>query len=414
MFARILRNLEHPMPRTSQGPRYYGSKKGWFANFNGERVRLTTGPKKKTEQEAKDKYDAEKAARKVEVAGDRNTVWAVLNAYLLECENRVKNGETAESTLTMHRHILQPFNERHGQVLVRDLRPQHVTDWLAEMRQPRWKEKLKRHVRWKDATVKLARDVLRRAFIWAVEEAGLISRNPLARKGAGKRERRHRRRPAEARVAILDHEHELLLEQGRRRTKKGFYHLIQFLHRTGARPAEMYLAKASEWDEQKRAFVIRAVPESRGRYKLAHLGEDRTVYIPDDLVPLAKELMAKYPDGPIFRTESGKPWKNNTLCARFASIKKAANRAAEKKELPAVRKEVTAYSYRHAYVTRWIEQDRPLWKLCELLNTSEAMVRQHYSHLFERTESLRESLDDFDRGRAAQPATLTVQPPLAS
>jgi hypothetical protein len=96
----------------------------------------------------------------------------------------------------------------------------------------------------------------------------------------------------------------------------------------------------------------------------------------------------------------------------FKSIKKAANTAAERKGLSPVRKELTSYSYRHGYVTRWVEQDRPLWKLCELLNTSEAMIRQHYSHLFERTASLRESLNDFDRGKVGQPATSTS--PLAS
>ncbi len=393
------------MARTANGPRYYESKNGWFATFDGERIRLTTGPKKKTEEEAREKYDAERASRKVEVAGDRNTVYAVLVAYLRECENKVKNAEMAESTLEMHRGVLLPFNERHGNILVRDLRPQHVSEWLAEMRQERWKEKLKRHVRWGDGTVKLAKDVLKRAFIWATEEAGLISRSPLDRKGRGKREKRRRRRPVKSRVAILDSEHELLLRHANRRSKKDFYCLLQFLYRTGARPAEMYHAKASEWDEKKRAFVIKGIPEERGRYKLAYLGEDRTVLIPDDLLPLVQELMRKYPTGPIFRTESGEPWKNNTLCARFKSIKKAANRDATKRGLPLVRDEVTAYSYRHHYVTRWVEQDRPLWKLCELLNTSEAMVRQHYSHLFERTETLRESLNDFDRGRATPPTT---------
>jgi integrase len=392
------------MARTANGPRYYASKNGWFATFNGERLRLTTGPKKQTEEEAQEKYEAEKAARRVEVAGDRNTVWAVLNAYLRDCENRVKNEEMAQSTLDMHLGVLAPFNEKCGTILVRELRPQHINDWLAEMRQSRWHPYLKRYVQWGDATVKLAKDVLKRAFHWAVVEAGLISRNPFDRKGRGRGEKRRRRRPVKSRAAILDSEHELLLEQAKRRSKKDFYHLLQFLYRTGARPAEMYHAKASEWNEKKRAFVIKAVPEERGRYKLAYLGEDRIVHIPDDLLPLVHDLMAKYPNGPIFRTESGKPWKNNTLCARFTSIKKAANSAAKKKGLPPIRKEVTAYSYRHAWVTCWVEQDRPLWRLCELLNTSEAMVRQSYSHLFERTETLRGSLNDFDRGRGESPS----------
>jgi len=403
------------MARTSKGPRFYRSKNGWFANFGGERIRLTTGPKKQTEQEAKDKYQAELDARRVEVTGDRSSVWSILNAHISDCENQVKNKEMAENTLIMHRTLIRPFSDRFGTLKVRELRPQHIADWLAEMRQPRWNEKRKQNLAWGDATVRMARNVLKRAFTWAIEEAGLISRGPFDRKGKGKREKRRRRRPVESRVAILDAEHQLLLEQGKRRTKKDFYYLLQFLYRTGARPAEISRATASEWDEEKRAFVIKASPEERGRYKLAYLGEDRNVYIPDELVPTTRELMEKYPDGPIFRTESGEPWKNNTLCARFKSIKKAANRAAEGKGATLVRKEVTSYSYRHAFVTRWVEQGRHLWKLCELLNTSEAMVRQHYSHLFQRTETLRESLNDFDRGEAAtKPATSTVPVSAAS
>jgi integrase len=259
-----------------------------------------------------------------------------------------------------------------------------------------------------------ARNVLKTAFIWAVEEAGVVSRNPFDRKGRGKKGKRRRRRPSQNKVAITDQEHELLLAQANKRTKKGFYHLLMFLYRTGARPAEMYLAKAEEWDEQRQAFVIKADDlQNVGRFKLAHLGEDRLVYIPSDLVPLAKELMAKYPDGPLFRTESGEPWSNATLCARFTSSQNAINNRAERQGLPPpIRKEVTAYAYRHAFVTRWVEEGRHLWKLCELLNTSEAMVRQHYSHLFKRTDSLREALDEFDRGRAAQPKTSS--PPAAS
>jgi integrase len=398
------------MPRTSQGPRYYSSKTGWFATFNGERIRLTTGPKKETEQEAKEKYDAEQGARKVEVAGDRNTVWAVLNAYLLECENRVKNEEMAANTLKLHKYLILPFTNKYGLTPVRDLRPQHVTDWLACMRETRKNEKMKREFKWTDGTVKRARAVLKTAFIWATEEAGLISRNPLSRKGKTKREKRRRRRPVESRLAIHDTEHNQLLVQARRRTKKDFYNLLLFLYRTGARPAEMYRAKASEWDEKRKAFVIKALPEERGRYKLAYLGEDRVIYIPDDLVPLVKELMVEYPEGPIFRTESGEPWKTNTLCARFVSIRKAANRAADADGILHVRKGVTAYSYRHAYVTRWIKEDRPIHKLCELLNTSPDMVRQHYSHLFDETGPLRESLNDFDRGREAAPSSSTSPP----
>jgi site-specific recombinase XerD len=397
------------MARTSKGPRYYASKGAWYANLNGERVLLARGPKKATEKEAKENYDAEKAARRVELEGDRNTVWAVLNAFLQHRENLVEQGELSQSTLDMDRLAITPFSKRFGAMAVRKLRPQHITEFFAAMRQPRRHATVNMMVRWGDATVKLARNHLRTAFIWASEEAGLITCNPFKRRH-GRKAKRQRRRPAESCVAITPHEHTLLVEQAARRSKKDFLHLMTFLHRTGARPAEMYLAKASEWVEKKKAFRVRAEPESRGRFKLAYLGEDRWVYIPADLVPLAKELMAKYPEGPIFRTEWGTPWDNESLCARMKSIKRAANRAAAEYGVPGVRKEVKAYSWRHAFVTRWVEANKPLQVLCELLNTSEAMIRQHYSHLFERTETLLDALNDFDQGTAAPPESPTARP----
>src|SRR5262249_23488642 len=149
------------------------------------------------------------------------------------------------------------------------------------------------------------------------EEAGLISQNPFDKKGRGKKKKRTRRRPSQNKVAIRDDEHELLLRHAEKRTNKGFYHLLLFLYRTGARPAEVYLAKAPEWNEERQGVVIKAAPENRGRFKLWHLGEDRILYIPTDLVPRAKELMARHPEGPIFLTENGKPWKVPTLCIRF-------------------------------------------------------------------------------------------------
>jgi integrase len=395
------------MPRVSKGPRYYKSKKGWYATLGGETVLLIKGPKRETEKRAKERYEAEVAARKVEVEGDRNTVWAVVNAYLLDLGNRVKNEDASENTLDMHTYVLSAFNTALGATLVRDLRPQHVTEWLASMRQLRWNEALKRETKWGDGTEKLARGALSRAFNWAVEEAGLISASPLKRHAAGKKMKmkRKRRRPSEDRTAITEHEHQLLVEQASRRTHKGFLHLITFMHGTGARPAEMYGATAAEWDETKKLFRIPATPESRGRFKLAHLGEDRLVYVPDDLVPLVKELMVKYPEGPLFRNERGKPWKENTLCARFISIKRAANRAAQARGVPGVRDAVTAYAYRHGFVTRWVEENKPLPLLCELLNTSLEMIRSNYSRLFERTDTLRDALNTFRRGTATPPAT---------
>jgi integrase len=395
------------MPRVSKGPRYYGSKGAWYATLGGETVLLVRGPKKQTEEEAREKYDAEVAARRAEVDGDRGEVWGVLNAYLFDLDNRVRNGDAAPNLLRMHTAPLTGFGTVCAGMRVRDLRPQHLTAWLAAMRKERYSPKLRRITKWSAATEKLARAAINRAFNWAAHEAGLITLNPLKRH-PGKKARRQKRRPSQNRVAITAHEHTLLVEQAQRRSCKDFLCLLKFLYSTGARPAEMCGVRAEEWEADKSAFRIAATPENHGRFKLAHLGEDRLVYVPDDLLPLVRELMVKYPEGPLFRNERGTAWTTVTLCARFTSIKNAANRAADARGVQRVRKEVTAYSYRHGFVTRWVVANRSLTVLCQLLNTSETMVRQHYSHLFEQTETLRGALNTFARDAEASPETAQV------
>jgi integrase len=390
------------MARVSKGPRYYPSMNSWYATFNGQRIRLVSGPKKQTEQEAKERYQAEAEARKVQMPSDRNKAWWVLNQYVNYLENEVKNGELAQKTLETRRDRIKQFIEHFDtNTPVRDLKPLHLNEWAATMRQPRRHQTGGHQVKWNDRTADLGKTVIRGAFRWAAEEAGIISKNPFERKGKS-RDKRVRSKPVDSQVAIGDDEHQLLLQQANRRSKKDFYYLLQFLYWTGARPAEMYLVTAAEWDGANQVFVIKANPQARGRYKLAHLGHDRTIFIPDNLVPLARELMARYPDGPLFRTERGKPYQKSSLCSRFKTIKRAANRAAGR---AAVREEVRAYSYRHAFVTRWVKQDGPLAKLCALLDTSELMVHKHYSHLFQETETLRQSLNDFVRAGAGLPAS---------
>lgn len=351
------------------------------------------------------------------MVGDRNTVWAVLNAFLRDCESRVANGELAQNTLEQHRDtVMTPFCRRWGSMTVRDLRPQHVNEWLSKMRQPRWNAKLNRKVKWTDATVSIARKCLKRAFIWATEESGLISKNPLDR--VGKKPRRVRaRRHRGSRTAITEAEHQLLLGQAMKRSHKDFAYLLMLLLGTGARPAEMYLATAEEWDEEKMAFVIKATPENHGRYKLAHLGEDRIVYVPDSLVPLVKKLMANYPTGPIFRSGSGQPWNRSTLCARIKCSKAAVNNRAGQQGSEGIRKEVTCYSYRHGFVTRWLTARgdvKEVMHLCEILNTSLEMLRRHYSHLLEQTQSLRDSLNHFDQAAAVRPRSDAVRGPTSA
>src|SRR4051794_15919064 len=111
------------MARVSRGPRYYDSKGGWYTTLGGETVLLVKGPKKQTMDVAQEKYDAEVAARRVETDGDRSTVWQVMNAYLVDLDNRVRNSENAPALYTMHEGVIAPFVAEVGLRRVRDLRP---------------------------------------------------------------------------------------------------------------------------------------------------------------------------------------------------------------------------------------------------------------------------------------------------
>ena len=95
-----------------KGLRYYKSKQGWYATLGGETFLLIKGAKKETEQRAKELYEAEVAARKVEVDGGRNTVWAVINAYLLDLGNRVETGDASRPSPDEQIHLWRRSTRR--------------------------------------------------------------------------------------------------------------------------------------------------------------------------------------------------------------------------------------------------------------------------------------------------------------
>jgi integrase len=387
------------MPRVSKGPSYERSKKRYVANLNGEKIPLLERVKKSPENDkiARDKYHQERAARSVEIDGDRALAWTVLNAYLNDCKNRVDPEPLAPNTLAMHLAAVNSFIAMFGEVKVRDLRRRHLNEWVEANVKPRWCEKQKRHYQWGPGQVRLNKEILLRAFKWAEDEEH-ISVSPFARKG--KKGRHPGSDYCSKKVDIHADEHAAMLEQAGRRRKKDYQSLLNLLWATGARPAELYLATADEWDPKKRAFVIdpsdpRTVGRLKLRRKLKRTGRKRVVYVPPSLVPVVEEQMRQYPTGPLFRNEKKEAWTKRKIASRFGRMRQAVNKRAERE---VVRKGVSLYSYRHAFVTRWLEQGGNAMNLCELINTSLDMLHKHYSHLFERHEVLSQALADFDSG----------------
>lgn len=368
------------MPRVSKAPVYYPSKKGWFANIQGRSYPLAKGPKRATERAAKEKYNLIVTNLNAQQDGDKGPCWAVLNAWLVWNETRVSPPPLAPNTLKIYERFAQSFTDMNGDVPVQDLRPSHVNDWLKLNSSLSNGKKA-----WNEGNRRLAVTTIKSAFRWAKDSARLITTDPFSG-DAGLRQKKVAYRSD--RLAITDEEYKNILEMAMSRTHRDFGYLLMFLYETGARPSELYLARGSEWDENLRAFVIRPVPENVGRYKLARYNVNRVVYVPNHLVSLLEVQREKYGDGVLFRTEQGEPFFTGSVAGRFADAHRLLN--GKGKEF---RKGLSAYSFRHAFVTRWVKKGGNLKVLADLLGTSVTIIERCYCHLFEDHGTLRNALE---------------------
>lgn len=381
------------MGRKSTGPRYFESKAGWFAEIKGERVRLTSGAKKATEKEAQTKYERLNAVRMTEVAGDKAEVGAVMNAYLMHAKSRVTPPPLAPNTFKIHKDAIQDFvsfkleqGSSIGRLQARDLTMAEVQAWIASR---------KESSRWSDNYAHLRLRVLRTAFLWAAAEGDIISESPFARRG--KKVRIGSADLSLKRLSITPEEHAILLHQASRRKRGNFALLLEVLYQTGARPSEVYQARGDEWDKRWQAFVIdpsdkKNIGRLKNRHHLKRKGRKRIITVPDHLVEELSKLAATHGEDFLFRMENGQPWHGGgytsnvwakKIATRMRGLVKAVNKLAEKGKGDKVRTGLSLYSYRHAFVTRFLEgQGNPL-QLCELLNTSLDMLQAHYSHLLE-------------------------------
>jgi integrase len=397
------------MARVSKGPSYEASKRRYVANLDGEKIVLSAGVDKTKENDevAQEGYDREKAVRRVQVTGDRSPVWAVLNAWLQWLHSQAVSS-VSKNTFERRRRLIQSFVNAHGDVVCRDLRAWHIEDWLCRMREKRRHPVTKKEICWEEGMVKLALATLKQAFKWA-EERDLVSTNPFRGGNA------HALKVANydyrgKRLAIERHEYEALLRLAVKRSDKDWAILLMLLWGTGARPSEMIMARAEEWDEGKRAFVIRHNdPTNEGRFKLRRLKRDRIIFVPDELVPFVHLLIEKYQGQkignvtPLFRKEKGsKKGETHSITSvnfRLDTSRKKSNREAAKE---VIRKGLSGYSFRHAYVTRWLMAKKNVNVLAELIGTSPLMIQKHYSHLFQQHDMLRDEMNDFQQVRDVQ------------
>jgi integrase len=259
----------------------------------------------------------------------------------------------APTTYQLHRDCIDDFcsfeyaaGKTIGRTEYRKLTLAHVNQWIAERSNRPTK-------RWSPNYVRMYLRILRIVFRWAAREGELVSEPLFARKG------KPHRLPAEdltmKRQAITEPEHVFLLKRLSRRHNGNFGQVLSILWATGARPAEVYLARADEWKPERQAIVIdptdkRSIGRLKTRRKLMAKGRKRIIRVPDELVPVINELAANaLPTGELFYRENRKPWvrpgqslgrKRSPAAERMAKLIKRANRKAK-----VIRAGVSLYSY---------------------------------------------------------------------
>ncbi len=256
-------------------------------------------------------------------------------------------------TYEWYRKFLQSFCDQWGSLGALDVKPLHVTRWLDA------------HPKWTTAR-RCAVICVKRAYNWA-EAEGVLTGNPLKRVKKPAPVRRERVLTPEERTrvfaAILDQE---------------FRDFVFALQETGCRPGEVRKVTADNVNLELGVWVLE---HHKTRKKT---GLPRVIYLTPGMVELTKKLVARWPEGPIFRGPKRKgyrPYSRNAIRCRFRRLR-------QKLGLQGV----VSYTYRHSYVTDALERGVPVATVAELAGHKDLkMIQAHYSHLSEKRKHLAEA-----------------------
>ena len=289
-------------------PWYRASKNAWYVQLDDRQIRLVKGNKEDTEKAAWEAFYKLISSDLKELPKADKLRTQELCSLFLDFSERHHEPATYDN----YRHFLRSFVKAYGTKLAAELKPLHVTRWLDA--HPSWTGARRHGI--------LA---VRRAFSWA-EKQGLLTPNPLKgveQEAGGRRDRvLTREEQAEILAAIRD---------------EPFKRFVRVMFETGARPGEVARVTAADVNLDLGVWVF-------AKHKTAKKTKrPRVVYLPPAVLELCRELVAKYPEGPIFRGPRGqRPFKRNNIRCRFRRLRA---------KLPHL-KHFVAYTSRHTFATQ--------------------------------------------------------------
>jgi integrase len=224
----------------------------------------------------------------------------------------------------------------------------------------RW---LERQTSWNENTKVRARAVVLAAMNYGVRKLNLPP-HPLRHVRPGTVTRRERILSDEERQAV------------RQAVSGCFADYVKALELTGARPfSEIAKVTAADVNLEQGTWTLARWKNSRKQ-----VNRKRVIYLVPEMILLTRKLMLRYPEGPLFRNRSGRPWTRQSLTARFRML--GARLGLE---------ELTAYEVRHGYITDALARGVPAAVVAELCGTSIQTIERHYNHMNVKHDVLRKA-----------------------
>lgn len=318
-------------------PYYWAARDGWYATIAGTRHRLAAGKGAKAE--------ATRAFHRLMAADGPGPRRDLAVAELFDLFLGHVAAHSSRGNFLQYRGKLQSFADVHGTRPVSGLRPSHMLAWLARSGWGAW-------------TRRGAIAMVKAAFNWAIRE-GMIAGNPFAsvRKPAvGKA-----KRTMTAAEAVMFRE----------AAGDCFGDFLDGLRWTGSRPQELARLEAAHIDWDAACAVL------DGKTTEA-TGEPIVLRLAGPMLALCRRLADRHPTGPLFVNARGRAWGNRAIAHRMAALRR---------KLGVER--VTAYTYRHTYVTDALERGVPVTDVAALANHRSIQTTMGYAHLKERRIHLR-------------------------
>lgn len=297
---------------------WYWVNRGWYATEGRTAVRLygpdgepiTDPAARQGAKLAYARYLLERETRGPD-SGDSMTLATICDAYLSDVG---QHGSPATEELrnrllydfctglpARYRGVRDPPNSERlhpgrGTTPVRDLIPLDITRWLDV------------HSGWGGGTRRAAVQAVRRAICYCLE-AGLITRNPIAKYKVQQVRKRAVYFTPEQEAAMYEEANEALAMA------------IRVCIRTGARPlSEFGRLEARHVEEHKEGQLWR-FPASE--HKTGHMTHaDRVIYTPREIETIVRGQIEKHPRGPLFRGAKHGPWTRTSLGVAFRRMRK--------------------------------------------------------------------------------------------